>query len=192
MPRPSLKAQRSNEILDAFERCVARYGVEGATLERTAEEAGLQRSLIRHNVGNRDDLLNALVDRFLMKSTNDINELVSESMNKGNPATLIEYLFDESYSDKQSVLVVEALIAATLNDPEIAPRLQKWIDDITKAVVKTLRHSIPNRKAVDYRDVATGIVGIYFNIESLSPLGAIKTFRKSSKNAAMRLVNTLG
>ena len=34
MPRPSLKAQRSEEILDAYERCVARYGVEGATLEK--------------------------------------------------------------------------------------------------------------------------------------------------------------
>ena len=38
MPRPSVKAERTEEILDAFERCVARYGVEGSTLERIAEQ----------------------------------------------------------------------------------------------------------------------------------------------------------
>ena len=72
MPRPSLKLQRSEEILDAFERCVARYGIEGTTLEKTAEEAGLQRSLLRHNVGNRDDLLNSLVNRFISESRDSL------------------------------------------------------------------------------------------------------------------------
>ena len=191
MPRPSIKAQRSEEILDAFERCVARFGVEGATLEQTAEEAGLQRSLIRHNVGNRDDLLNALVDRFLEKSRSDIDLLVSTTLNDGNPATLVERLFNESYSDTQTVLVAEALILAAPHYPEIAPRLQSWLEDVTKAVAKILRRSIPNSKARDCREVAAGIVGLYFNVESLSPLGSMGAFRRYSKKAAMRLVNTL-
>ena len=41
MARPIVKDQRRAEILDAFEACVARYGVEGATLAKTAEQAGL-------------------------------------------------------------------------------------------------------------------------------------------------------
>ena len=43
---------------------VTRLGVEGATLEKTAGEAGLDRVLIRHNVGNKDDLLDAFLDCF--------------------------------------------------------------------------------------------------------------------------------
>ena len=49
--------RRRQEYLDAFEKCVARYGIEGATLAKIAEIAGLARPLVRHNVGNRDTYL---------------------------------------------------------------------------------------------------------------------------------------
>ena len=191
MARPSLKHQRKQEILDAFERCVARYGVEGATLENIAKQAGLQRSLIRHNVGNREDLLNALVDRFLEKSNYDIEQLVSVTLESNKPNTLIDYLFNEAYSDTQAILVAEALIMAAPHYPNIAPRLRAWTEDFSKAIAKVLKHYFKQAKPKDCKDVAAGIIGIYFNVESFSPLGAIKTFRQSSKNAAMRLMNTL-
>ena len=41
MGRPNLTEVRTSEILDAFERCVARFGLEGSSLERVAEEAGI-------------------------------------------------------------------------------------------------------------------------------------------------------
>ncbi|MEO1142890.1 MAG: TetR/AcrR family transcriptional regulator, partial [Pseudomonadota bacterium] len=63
MARPDIKESRREQIIDAFEFCVARYGVEGATLAKTAEQAGLARPLVRHNVGNRDDLVDALTKR---------------------------------------------------------------------------------------------------------------------------------
>ena len=77
MPRRSLKEERRSQILDAFEICVARYGVEGATLERVAEEAGLARPLIRHNVGNREDLLDALLERYLESSEHSMRQLLA-------------------------------------------------------------------------------------------------------------------
>ena len=55
MARPSVKEERREQILTAYEQCVARYGVEGATLDKVAEEAGLARPLIRHNIGNREE-----------------------------------------------------------------------------------------------------------------------------------------
>ena len=191
MPRPSLKAQRSDEILDAFERCVARYGVEGATLEKTAEEAGLQRSLLRHNVGNRDDLLNALVERFIKKSTHSMDLLESLVSNKTSAKDFINYLFDDSDSDKQSVLVAMALIIAAPNYPKIKPLLLKWIDKFTSSVVRILKIINPHAKPNEIKIVAAGIVGIYFNVESLSPLGPMKKFRTDSKNSVMYLMNLL-
>ena len=191
MPRPSLKIQRTEEILDAFERCVARYGVEGATLEKTAKEAGLQRSLLRHNVGNRDDLLNALMDRFLNRSKKDTESLKTAVLSNGNPNSLVNYLFDETYSDTQSVLVAEALTIAAPHYPNIAPRLKTWVEDFTNTIAKILKNTAPDAKPRDCREVAAGVVGIYFNVESLSPLSSMNVFRTNSKKAAMRLVNTL-
>ena len=43
MGRPSIKAERREQILDAYETCVARFGVGGASLEKIAETAGLAR-----------------------------------------------------------------------------------------------------------------------------------------------------
>ena len=191
MPRPSLIAQRREEILNAFERCVARYGVDGATLERTAEEAGLQRSLIRHNVGNRDELLNALVDRFINKSTNDVNLLAEAVIEHNSAKYLIDYLFNEKYSDTQSILIAEALIVAAPHYSEVAPRIQKWMQDFSNSLSKLLRQFFPHANSADCRTVAVGIIGIYFNVESFAPLGPMKSLRQSSKNAAMRLLNTL-
>ena len=76
MSRPEIKNVRREQILDAFETCVAKYGVEGATLAKTAEQAGLARPLVRHNVGNRDELVDALVERFLQKSRKYMEEFV--------------------------------------------------------------------------------------------------------------------
>ena len=191
MPRPSLKAQRSEEILDAFERCVALYGVQGATLERTAEEVGLQRSLIRHNVGNRDDLLDTFVERYIEKSELDLEELSNAVIEVDKKDALIEILFDEKFSDNQSVLVAQALIVAAPHYPSLSPKLQKWVESTNNTIEKILRKLIPNAKSSDHKEVAAGIVGIYFNVESLSPIGTMNAFRKNSKKAAMRLINTL-
>ena len=65
MGRPDLTETRTTEILDAFERCVGRYGLDGSSLERIAEEAGMKRSILRHYVGNRTDLIHALTDRVV-------------------------------------------------------------------------------------------------------------------------------
>ena len=51
MGRPSLTEVRTVEILDAFERCVARYGLEGSSLERIAEDGDF--SLISGAVSGR-------------------------------------------------------------------------------------------------------------------------------------------
>ena len=73
MARPSLKKERTDQILDALERCLAGYGLEGATQDRIAEEAGLARPLIRHNVGNRDDMLRLGLDRFIRRSDRELD-----------------------------------------------------------------------------------------------------------------------
>lgn len=89
MARPDIKDERRDQILDAFETCVARYGVAGATLAKTAEIAGLARPLVRHNVGNREDLLKALVDRILQQSRDSMVVLQSSLPAEKPSRTLI-------------------------------------------------------------------------------------------------------
>ena len=65
MPRPDLTEQRTAEILDAFERCIVRHGLDGSSLEKIGEEAGMKRPILRHYVGNREALVMALAERVI-------------------------------------------------------------------------------------------------------------------------------
>ena len=67
MARPSKAEERKEQILDAFERCVVRTGLQGITLEKVAREAELPRSLVRHFVGNRDEMVEAVFERFMRR-----------------------------------------------------------------------------------------------------------------------------
>ena len=139
MGRPNVKAQRTEEILDAFETCVARYGVEGATLERIAEQAGLARALIRHHVGNRDELLDALVTRFLKKSDQESREFFDQLPAQNRSATMVEWLFDPAYDDSHLIQVVDALFIAANSHPKLAKRLRGWVKDFIAEIEQALR-----------------------------------------------------
>ena len=191
MPRPSRKTERRAVILEAYGRCVARHGVEGATLEKTAEEAGLARALIRHNVGNKDDLLDAFVEVFLRDATLSADELFDELPAENRVETLIEWLFDPQYSSAQEVSVTNALITAGFERRGLAKRLRNWTADFTARIESELRDAYPHATPDRSDAVATGLAAIYFNVDTFTPLGDVAKLRQSSETAASLLVSTL-
>lgn len=191
MARPSIKDARSKQILDAFEVCVARHGVAGATLAKTAEVAGLARPLVRHNVGNRDDLLDALVERFLEKSEQSTRVWVDALPTENRLVAAVELLFDPRYSDAQLVQVSNALIAASAGDARLARKMRKWIKDFVAALDALIAAEYPDIDSVRTRTVATGIVGIYNNVEALYPLGGVGDIASASRDAALLLLESL-
>lgn len=191
MPRPSLKAKRREEILDAFGRCIARHGLEGATLEKTAEEAGLARALIRHNIGNRDNLLEAFLDRFFEKATQSANELFDELPANDRVTTMIEWLFDPQLADEDDGGVTNALLTAARDWPELAKRLQTWTAGFVAGIGQEISDAYPHATDRDVSAVATGIASIYFNYDTHMRLGDSPDFRRSTEDAARLLVSAL-
>ncbi|MEL6184671.1 MAG: TetR family transcriptional regulator [Myxococcota bacterium] len=56
MPRPSNRAARRRQILEALERVMARSGVGSATVEAVAQEAELAPGLVHHHFRNKEEL----------------------------------------------------------------------------------------------------------------------------------------
>ncbi len=191
MARPEIKDDRREQILDAFEQCVARYGLEGATLGKTAEFAGLARPLIRHNVGNKEDLQDALVQRFLLRSKTAMEELVSSLPAENRLDALLDVLFDPRGANPQLVLVFNALSAAAPGDPALAKQLQQWLTDFIEHLEAEVQRSFPRAPADRIEAVAVGLSGIYFNVEALYPIGINARFTASSKAAAKLLLSVL-
>ncbi|WP_422362505.1 TetR/AcrR family transcriptional regulator [Pyruvatibacter mobilis] len=192
MPRPTLKKQRREQILDAFEQCVARYGLAGATLERVSEEADLARPLIRHNVGNRDDLVAAFMDRFFERSTEVMTSLREHLPARDKAQALINWLFQPGASDPRLVLVSSALIMAAAYEPALARQMRSWMDEFTGLFEDALKADFPRTDEQQLHMVATGLCGIYLNYESMTPLGPVSDLRTSSHDAALALLGTLG
>jgi AcrR family transcriptional regulator len=94
MARPSKAEERKEQILDAFERCVVLEGIQGVTLEKVAKEAGLPRSLVRHFVGNRDDMVAAVFDRFALRA-----EALWSGLSQRRPSIdeMLEFLVKEAF-----------------------------------------------------------------------------------------------
>lgn len=189
MARPSLKEQRSEEILEAFVQCVAKFGLEGSTLERIAEQADMQRSILRHYVGNREDLIEALTSHIvaffrersdaLFRATHNVEELV----------TALFGLRDST--DAEMVLVAEQLIAAADRYPRVRKHMVDWVRAFVGQVSDVIAHDFPRATEAQKLPVAYGLVGIYFNVESLSPLALPTKYATAAEDAARRLVSTL-
>ncbi len=63
MGRKSLAAERRSQIVEAFRRCICRYGLQGSTIKRIAAEAGLPAGLLHHYFRGRDEMIEELVRR---------------------------------------------------------------------------------------------------------------------------------
>ena len=191
MPRPSLKAERRKQILSAAQKCVAHYGIAGLTLEKVAEIANLARPLIRHNIGNREELIKAVTEQFLDSSKQKINILFDHLPSDQPFNNAVDMLFDLNYSDTTTMLVAEALIAESANDPDIASLMRNWLNEFVSRFAEIARKEFPNAESDQLNTVVTGITGIYFTLDSLTPLGELKSFNAHSHKAAKRLISTL-
>lgn len=190
MGRPSKKAERTEEIFQAFQRCVLRFGLEGSTLERIAEEAGLQRSLVRHYVGNRSELIEQLADRTIEQSNQQWISLENYLPNSDLSNALLDMLFDYENSSDLSLLF-QALLFSASQDESLKQKLRGWTEHNVTAINNLLRKDYPDVNTEKLDAVSFGLLSLYFNLDSLSPLGLISDYRLPAKQAAMQLLKSL-
>ncbi|SHI19367.1 TetR/AcrR family transcriptional regulator [Ferrimonas marina] len=189
MPRPSLKAQRQDAILDAVGHCIVQYGVGGTTLEKLAETAGMSRSLLRHNIGNRDAILAAFLDRFFSESEREVEAMLAMLPEHNAMPVLLDMLFDGE--GNQTTLVALSLTAAAASDEPIRRRLSQWNQAFADTLTELLQSAYPKQTRQAVEPVAAGVMGIYFNAESLTALHGMQALRRASKQAAHQLIQTL-
>ncbi|MEM7439894.1 MAG: TetR/AcrR family transcriptional regulator [Pseudomonadota bacterium] len=191
MARPEIKEMRREQILDAFEVCVAKYGVEGATLAKTAEQAGLARPLVRHNVGNREELINALVERFLARSRQEMQAFFDTLPANDMARSAVDWLFDPQYTDTQFVQVAYALITFSAGDAGMAKKMRAWLKNFQESLNNLIVDDFPQADPQSISAVSAGIMGIYFNVETLHAISSPDSLLIPSKKAALILLTSL-
>ena len=110
---------------------------------------------------------------------------------KNRLKSLTSLLFNEQQSNKQLILVFSALITAANDRPKLARELSDWVNNFINTIAEQIELEFVNQLKSKINAVATGIVGIYFNVDSLHTLGNINNIRKNSKLAVSILIDSL-
>ena len=133
MPRPTIAPQRREEILQAFEACALRKGLDATTLTDVAEEAGLPRSLVRHFVGNRDAMVSGLIERMFSRATQSIEQALSRSESH-RQADLVQLILTQSFADPISNKLMVQLWQKGWHDDQLSTQItdvyQRCIEQI--------------------------------------------------------------
>lgn len=179
--------------MEAFVRCVARMGLDGATLSTIAKEAGLTRPLIRHHLGNRDKMISALQDYVLGEFDSAANDLVRALPDSDAATAMVDILFSESSkSSPDLIMVFAALTAKAGEDDALREACRASILRFETQVAEVLERSYPEAPQETRRIAAHGIVALYFNSASLDALDMPSDWRHLSKTLANSLCEKLG
>ena len=193
MPRRDLTEERTEQILDALERCVARFGLGGPSLERIAEEAGMKRSILRHYVGNREDIVLAMAERLASRYREQLLDMRKYVGDSNRVPRLLECLFPrEGTSRFSEVVLVEALIAEAEAVPRVGELMTSTVVETIDVVRDLLCLEFPDAGRKVVWEVAYGVVGISFNHQSLAILSLPSRFGRAAWSAARALIETLG
>ncbi len=189
MARPRVTETRRNEILDAFEECVATHGLEGTTLERLAAAAGLRRSLIRHHIGNRDQLLVAWVDRAVGRYSEDLKALLVSLPTTDRSQTLVRSLF--GWPRTRPDRVMDRIVATAAEHDEARDRIARFVEEMIDLLADELGTCYPHASRRACLEVAGGLTALSMTSESLTPLEVQASHQDALAAAAERLVTTL-
>ncbi|MBK0420404.1 TetR family transcriptional regulator [Leucobacter sp. CSA1] len=190
--RPDLSEVRRKQILDGATRCVALHGVEALTLASVADEVGMSRSHIRHYMGNRDELLQALVKHLGSR----YSEQLSMAVEAADPSRRVEAALDHLFGDywdedlPEDSAAIDALIAFSANSPERGLTLLPYYLGIESLLTKILG---AGQVEIDPRtgDVAYSILCLAYGSSSMRTMGFPRDRRDAARAVADAITGEL-
>jgi AcrR family transcriptional regulator len=192
MGRKSLATERSAAILDAFERCVVKYGLEGSSLEQIADEAGMKRTILRHYIGNRDELVDQLVERTVENYRTQVMQIFADVTEVEVVNKVLDALFTpQDVYDAADKIVVDVLMTAKERFPRAKQLLVAMFDEFVAAFATDLARVYPNASAEACRQVSYAIFCLAMSNESFLWLGMAPTYNAAARQSAEQLLRLL-
>ena len=163
MGRKDLTVERQALILDAMERCIVKYGLQGTTLENIADEAGINRGLIHHYIGNRDDVIQLMVERLLERYKTSFEEYAATRPEGNRAEIIVDYYFDAWFElAPEDDAIIPALLAESERSPHIRQVLLNLYDGGEKMIADELQRHFPNANAEKLHSVAYSLMSLAF------------------------------
>ena len=191
MPRPSMAAQRTEEILDALEICILKFGIQATSLENIAEMANVKRTILRHYIGNRDDIICALSRRWRQKYTEQWRQVIDWLPANNKSDAIIDTLFTVGTEDRiNNTIIGEAIFSEAKRLESIKQDQLEIMSEFNGYICSALKNDYPSADEEKINLVATGVYANYLMAESLLPLKFIEQVYQL-KSSSKLLCSTL-
>lgn len=186
MGRPSMAAQRVEEILDALELCIIDNGIQTTSLENIADKAGFKRTILRHYIGNRDDIICALSKRWSKIYTAQWQELMAWLPSSNKSSSLIDSIFTLGSKDRlNNTIIGEAIFSEAKRLEPIKQDQELVMAEFIACVSQTLASDYPEASEYNIDLVSHGIYANYLMAESLLPLKLVDQIQKLKQSSKL-------
>ena len=150
----SLVEERREQILQAAARCIGEHGVDGATQERIAAAAGMSRPHVRHYVGNREALLDAVwaADHRAVRRPGPRDQEPRATPERLD--ALLDYLFGPEFAYGEDDAVINAFLMASTTDERLRAAVYESyarIDAEMAGALRAARPDVPEDQAAAWR-----------------------------------------
>ncbi len=174
----------------AFEICVARKGVAQTTLADVADEAKLPRSLVRYFMGNRDEMVDRLVERLMARGEASLARIRDEAGGM-HLDDLIQTFCDEVFANELSNTVVGELWTLAKTDEHIAGRLGDAYAYAAGLVEAAILRDLPMASDRAARSAAIAVLSLILGRLTLDDFGVSDPDPAALRKAAALLVQVM-
>lgn len=189
--RPSKAPQRLDQVLDAVTRCVARYGLEGTTLQRVADEAGMARGHIRHYAGNREQLREQFAQRIIGRYTDRAQQLAHAGPAGHRSEAIVDHFFSAEMEPDDDNAAIDALLAAARFDDTLRERIHAVYARIETLLALALADDHPGRPPATYHDAAYQILALAYGHWTLTEMGFPATRAEPAHRLALTIIRNV-
>ncbi len=173
MGRKNLSLERQTQLLDAFEACIVRDGLAGASLQRVADEAAVKLSVIHHYIGNRQDLIDAMIARFIQRYRTETQVFLGQLPQQDRLSQLLDFYFSETgiFYRADNTIILNELMALSDRDPAVKTQLRLLYAGLYADFETLLSETYPDREAATLQAQAHNLLSLWVGHATLRWLG---------------------
>lgn len=186
---PDEPAGTKLQIVEAALETLKTKGFAGSSARAIAREGDFNQALIFYHFASVRNLLLAVLDLISTRRMRDYGP----AFERAQTAPELTRLAREIYADdleRGYITVLAEMVSGAVGDrelgAEVAARIEPWIEMVERKLERLLEGS-PVRLLASPRDLAFGLVALYFGVDMLSHLQADHSRAESLLDLATRL-----
>jgi AcrR family transcriptional regulator len=177
------------QIVEAALRTLRTNGFAGASARAIAREGDFNQALVFYHFGSVRNLLLAVLDLISERRMAEYGPAFERARSAPELAELARTIY-ASDLERGYITVLGEMVSGGVGDAslgaEVAARVEPWIDMVERKLDQLLSGT-PMRSLAPPRDLAFGLVALYFGVDMLSHLQGEQARAESLLDLATRL-----